>query len=87
MGLDKIDGLDITESDALRVAVANVTLDNPPIGGVKIHGAERTNADAGTAADTGIIVNRYPSQFFILGYRFYRAHIQAGMVVVHRTVR
>jgi len=43
--LDKLDGLDITEPDTLRVAVADIALENPPIGGIVIHGAEGTYAD------------------------------------------
>jgi hypothetical protein len=66
MRLNKIDGLHITESDTLRIAVANVTFEDPSIGGIKIHCSERTYADAGTAADTGIIVNGYTTQFLIL---------------------
>ena len=64
--LNKIDGLDITESDTLRISVANVAFEHPSIGGIKTHGPERTDADTGAAADTGIIVNGYTTQFLIL---------------------
>ena len=45
IGLDKIDRLDITESDTLRIAVANVAFEHPPIGGVEAHGTKRAYAD------------------------------------------
>ena len=64
--LNKIDGLHITESDALRITVTNIAFEDPPVGGIKIHCPERTYADAGAAADTGIIVNGYTTQFLIL---------------------
>ena len=59
VGLDKIDGFYITESDTLGITIANVAFEDSPIGGIKIHGPEWTNTDAGAAADTGIIVNGY----------------------------
>ena len=45
VGLNKIDGLDITESDTLRITVANVAFEDPPISGIKIHCSEWTYAD------------------------------------------
>ena len=66
IGLDKIDGLDVTEPDTLGIAVANVAFENPPVGGIETHGPEWTDADTGTAADTGIIINRDPTQRLIL---------------------
>jgi len=79
--LNKIDGLDVTESDTLRITVTNIALENPPIGRIKIHGSEGTDADAGAAADAGIIVNGYATQFIILRDGFDRADIQTGRVL------
>jgi len=81
VGLNKIDGFDIAESDTLRITVANIAFEHPPVGGIKTHGPEGTNADAGAAADAGIIVNRDTTQLFILGDGFDRADIQTGRVL------
>jgi hypothetical protein len=42
---NKFDSLYVTEPDALRIAVTDVTLENPSIGGIKIHGPEGTDTD------------------------------------------
>jgi hypothetical protein len=75
IGLDEIDSLDVTEPDTLRITVANIAFEDPAVSGIKIHGPERTDADAGAAADTDIIVNGYATQFFILRDGFDRADI------------
>jgi len=66
IGLNKIDGLDFTEPDTLWVAVAKVALEDPTVDGIKTHCTEGANADTGTAADTGIIVNGYPTRLLLL---------------------
>jgi hypothetical protein len=64
--LNKFDGLYFAEPDTLRIAVTDVAFEDPPIGGIKIHGTEGAYADTRTAADAGIIVNTYATQFLIL---------------------
>jgi hypothetical protein len=44
--VNKFNGLYFTEPDALRVAVTDVAFEDPSIGGIKIHGAKGTDADA-----------------------------------------
>jgi len=79
--LDKRDGLDVAKPDTLRIAVTDVALEDPPIGGIVIHSTEGTYADAGTAADTGIIVNAHATQFFILRDGLDRTDIQTGRIL------
>jgi hypothetical protein len=45
-GLNKFDGLNFTKPDALGITVTNIAFENPPIGGVKIHGPKGTDTDA-----------------------------------------
>jgi hypothetical protein len=65
----------------LRIAVADIALDNPPVGCIKIHGPEGTDTDAGTTADAGIIVNADAAQFLIPRDGFDRADIQTGRIL------
>ena len=44
-GIDKFDRLHFAEPRALGIAVTNIAFQNPAIGGIKIHGAEGTDAD------------------------------------------
>jgi hypothetical protein len=81
IGLDKINGLYVTESDTLGITVANVALQNPTIDGIEIHCAKRANADAGPAANTGIIVNSYAPQLFIPRYGLDRTNVQTGRIL------
>ena len=81
IGLNKINGLYVTESDTLRIAVANVALEDPPIDGVKIHCTEGTYADTGTAADAGVVVHGYAAQRLILRNSLDRTDIQTGRIL------
>jgi len=65
----------------LRITVTDIALEDPPIGGIKIHGPEGTDTDAGTAADAGIIVNADATQFLIPRYRLDRTNIQTGCIL------
>jgi len=64
--VNKFDSLYVAEPDALRVAVTDIALEDPPVSGIKIHGPEGTDTDAGTATDAGVIINANPPQFLIL---------------------
>jgi hypothetical protein len=63
--LDKINGLDFTEPDTLRLAVTEVALEDPPVDGIITHGTEWADADACAATDAGIIVNADAAHFLI----------------------
>ena len=46
IGFNKVNGLDITEPDALRVAAAKIAFENAPVGGIETHCTEWAHADA-----------------------------------------
>ena len=55
--LNKINGFDLTKADTLGIAVTDVALEDPPVGGIEIHCTKGAYADTRTAANAGIIVN------------------------------
>jgi len=63
---NKIDGLYITEPDTLRIAVAEITLENAPVDSIETHCAEWAYTDACAAADTDIIVHHYAARARLL---------------------
>jgi hypothetical protein len=63
--LDKINSLYFTEPDTLRVPVTVVALENLSVGGIKIHGAERTYANTRTAANADIMINGHLCRFLV----------------------
>jgi hypothetical protein len=63
--VNKFNGLYFTEPDALGVAITDVAFEDPPIGGIEIHGTEGADADTGPAANTGIVVNGHAAQLLI----------------------
>jgi hypothetical protein len=71
----------IAETDALRVAVTQVTLENLPVYYIKVHGAERAHSNAGSASDALVIVHNNSSQILIPGESFHRADIHARCVL------
>ena len=42
-GINKVHGFDLAEAHALRIAVAQIALDDTAIDGIEAHGAERTD--------------------------------------------
>jgi hypothetical protein len=65
IGLDIIDRLYSAESDALRIAVAIITLDGDLLGLVIQGSAKGAGNDAGFAADAFILVDGDPLIFFV----------------------
>jgi hypothetical protein len=78
---NEIHGFDITETDALGIAVAKVALEDHFIDDVVVHSPEGADGHTGAATDANIVINRHPAHFVIFRDGLYRTDIQAGGIL------
>jgi hypothetical protein len=71
----------VTETNALWIPIAEITLKDLPIDHVKIHGTERTNGYAGSATNALILVDHDPAEFFIPRNSLHRADDHTGSIL------
>jgi hypothetical protein len=63
----KLNGFYVTEPDALRVAVTQITLDDLSFNWIEAHGAEGAHGNTGATADADIVIHFNPVHFVIAG--------------------
>jgi hypothetical protein len=79
--LHVIHGFDFTETNALRISITQITLEILSIDDIKIHGTERADRYAGTAANADIVIHHHPTEFFISGNGLHGADDHAGSIL------
>jgi hypothetical protein len=78
---NEIHGLDITETDALGIAVAEIALEDHFIDGVVAHGPKGADGHTGAATDADVVINHHPSQFVVFRDGLHGTNIQAGCIL------
>ena len=63
--IHKGDGLYIAEANTLRISVTEITFKILTVNDIKTHRAERTDVNAGTAANAYIVIHHHAAQLLI----------------------
>jgi len=78
---NEIHGLDITETDALGIAVAEIALEDHFINGVVAHGSKGADGHTGAATDADVVINHHSPQFVVFRDGPHGTNIQAGCIL------
>jgi hypothetical protein len=76
-----VNGLHVTETNALRVPVTKIALKILSVNDAEIHRAKWTDRYTGAAADANIVIDHYPVECFIPGNGLYGTNRHTGGVL------